>query len=323
MCVCVNSTVVDEFFVPALETIADDNNISNDVAGATLMAGVLPAFSFCVYFCKLYTHIKPNSKLKTCIYVVFFATHNKCTAGGSAPELFTSFIGTFQESDVGFGTIVGSAVFNVLFVIGCCTLASAEPLDLTWWPLFRDCVYYAISLGTLSIFFSAFSKEEIEWWEALILFLMYFGYVIFMKYNQDVYHWILRKQKRATQPSAETAEFSRSKTRVVLNEVIIENEENKGIVYRAKMLNILLKDKWDWMDVASVKAVNQIVGDVQTTFAKIDSDNSGYIESHEILNLLGELRADLAQVIKIKYSFFVSTFNTHHFSQTHTHNYFL
>ena len=39
-------------------------------------------------------------------------------AGGSAPELFTSFIGTFQQSAVGFGTIVGSAVFNVLFVIG-------------------------------------------------------------------------------------------------------------------------------------------------------------------------------------------------------------
>lgn len=39
-------------------------------------------------------------------------------AGGSAPELFTSFIGTFKKSDVGFSTIVGSAVFNVLFVIG-------------------------------------------------------------------------------------------------------------------------------------------------------------------------------------------------------------
>ena len=38
-------------------------------------------------------------------------------AGGSAPELATSFIGTFTGSSVGFGTIVGSAVFNVLFVI--------------------------------------------------------------------------------------------------------------------------------------------------------------------------------------------------------------
>ena len=36
------------------------------------------------------------------------------------PELATSFIGTFSGSAVGFGTIVGSAVFNVLFVIGMC-----------------------------------------------------------------------------------------------------------------------------------------------------------------------------------------------------------
>ena len=34
-------------------------------------------------------------------------------AGGSAPELFTSLVATFERSDVGFGTIVGSAVFNV------------------------------------------------------------------------------------------------------------------------------------------------------------------------------------------------------------------
>ena len=40
-------------------------------------------------------------------------------AGGSAPELFTSMIGVFIAfSDVGIGTIVGSAVFNILFVIG-------------------------------------------------------------------------------------------------------------------------------------------------------------------------------------------------------------
>ena len=47
-------------------------------------------------------------------------------AGGSAPELFTSMIGTFQRSAVGFGTIVGSAVFNVLFVIGLCAGDGAQ-----------------------------------------------------------------------------------------------------------------------------------------------------------------------------------------------------
>ena len=63
-------------------------------------------------------------------------------AGGSAPELFTSFMGVFvAKSDVGIGTIVGSAVFNVLFVIALCAFA-APGLALTWWPLCRDCGGY-------------------------------------------------------------------------------------------------------------------------------------------------------------------------------------
>ena len=58
-------------------------------------------------------------------------------------ELFTSVIGVFVAfSDVGIGTIVGSAVFNILFVIGMCALLSKTVLHLTWWPLFRDCAFY-------------------------------------------------------------------------------------------------------------------------------------------------------------------------------------
>ena len=50
-------------------------------------------------------------------------------AGGSAPELFTSIIGVFiAKTDVGIGTIVGSAVFNILFVIAACAFAAKEAL---------------------------------------------------------------------------------------------------------------------------------------------------------------------------------------------------
>ena len=66
-------------------------------------------------------------------------------AGGSAPELATSVLGVFfSKSDVGFGTIVGSAVFNVLFVIACCAFV-APNLKLTWWPLARGASYYCFS----------------------------------------------------------------------------------------------------------------------------------------------------------------------------------
>ena len=137
------AVVCDEFFVPALEVMIEKFDISEDVAGATLMA-----------------------------------------AGGSAPELTTSLIGTFLSvSDVGFGTIVGSAVFNVLFVIGMCAVFSKEILVLTWWPLFRDSTYYIMSLGLLALFFGGPTVESqyiIEAWEAIILFSAYLGYGAFL-----------------------------------------------------------------------------------------------------------------------------------------------
>ncbi|KAM9753783.1 sodium/potassium/calcium exchanger 1-like isoform 3-T3 [Menidia menidia] len=132
--------VCDEFFVPALGVITDKLAISDDVAGATFMA-----------------------------------------AGGSAPELFTSLIGVFiAHSNVGIGTIVGSAVFNILFVIGMCALFSREILRLTWWPLFRDVSFYIFDLIMLIIFFL---DNVIMWWESMMLVAGYSVYVVFMKYN--------------------------------------------------------------------------------------------------------------------------------------------
>ena len=105
-------------------------------------------------------------------------------AGGSAPELATSFVGTAYNSPVGFGTIVGSAVFNVLFVIGACAFAAPEELELDWWPLFRDSSYYCFSLIILTIFFGVVSKNRIFWYESLVLFLLYVLYVFLMSKNE-------------------------------------------------------------------------------------------------------------------------------------------
>merc|ERR1719195_1400665 len=87
-------------------------------------------------------------------------------AGGSMPELFTSFIATFKESEVGFAAIVGSAVFNVLFVIAVCAIASTEVLELTFWPLARDCTFYLIALFIVVAVFLNSKPHTITWWEA-------------------------------------------------------------------------------------------------------------------------------------------------------------
>lgn len=135
--------VCDEFFVPALTVITEKLEISDDVAGATFMA-----------------------------------------AGGSAPELFTSVIGVFvSHSNVGIGTIVGSAVFNILFVIGMCALFSKEVLHLTWWPLFRDVSFYIIGLLMLIYFFL---DNQITLGESASLLMCYTSYVTFMKFNAKV-----------------------------------------------------------------------------------------------------------------------------------------
>ena len=111
-------------------------------------------------------------------------------AGGSAPELATSFVGVFKRSDVGFGTIVGSAVFNVLFVISMCVMFTPNkysPLELTWWPLFRDCSYYVITLAFLAAFMY---DGNIYWYEAPIQLMLYFGYVYMMSKSEWLENYI-------------------------------------------------------------------------------------------------------------------------------------
>lgn len=136
--------ICDDYFVASLELITERLNLSDDVAGATFMA-----------------------------------------AGGSAPEFATSLLGVFIfESDVGFGTIVGSAVFNILAVIGLCAYFSGcTYLQLTWYPLLRDSSYYLICLGTLV---GLVSDREVEWYDSLILVVLYGGYLLIMKFDAQI-----------------------------------------------------------------------------------------------------------------------------------------
>eukprot|EP00294_Goniomonas_avonlea_P008300 CAMPEP_0114557390 /NCGR_PEP_ID=MMETSP0114-20121206/9806_1 /TAXON_ID=31324 /ORGANISM="Goniomonas sp, Strain m" /LENGTH=695 /DNA_ID=CAMNT_0001742677 /DNA_START=47 /DNA_END=2134 /DNA_ORIENTATION=- len=238
--------VCDEFFVPALEVIVEKFEISNDVAGATFMA-----------------------------------------AGGSAPELCTSFIGTFISQDsVGFGTIVGSATFNVLFVIAMCALFSKEILEVTWWPLSRDCLYYAMSLGILSIFFGVNSAEEVEIWESAILLGLYGGYVLLMKNNvklrDSVYSLIGKKTNKISDVEmGETAGGEGSPEQLI-------TEQHHVATFRSGFTSLLVNNK-TMMETAAIHCVAAIQGDVRTTFSKVDKDDSGLIDMDELKTLLIEM----------------------------------
>uniref|UniRef100_A0A8C6SWD7 Sodium/calcium exchanger membrane region domain-containing protein n=1 Tax=Neogobius melanostomus TaxID=47308 RepID=A0A8C6SWD7_9GOBI len=142
--------VCDDFFVPSLEKISENLQLSEDVAGATFMA-----------------------------------------AGSSAPELFTSLIGVFiTKGDVGVGTIVGSAVFNILVIIGLCGIFAGQTVILTWWSLFRDSMYYVLSVLTLIL---VIYDDKVVWWESILLMTLYGFYIIIMKFNSPISVFVTRQ----------------------------------------------------------------------------------------------------------------------------------
>ncbi|XP_019118834.2 sodium/potassium/calcium exchanger 4 isoform X2 [Larimichthys crocea] len=143
----------DEYFVTSLEKICEKLDLSEDVAGATFMA-----------------------------------------AGSSAPELFASVIGVFiTHGDVGVGTIVGSAVFNILCIIGVCGIFAGQVVILTWWAVFRDSFYYILSVLALIAFIY---DGKIVWWESLVLVVMYAGYILVMKFNSSMQRFFMGKSKK-------------------------------------------------------------------------------------------------------------------------------
>ncbi|KAL5008461.1 hypothetical protein ScPMuIL_014042 [Solemya velum] len=145
--------VCDDYFVTSLDKICMKLGFSEDVAGATFMA-----------------------------------------AGSSAPELFTAIIGVFiTKGDVGVGTIVGSAVFNILFVIGICGLLGGQVIVLSWWPLCRDSVCYSLSVVILIV---VVADGKVTWYESLFMLIMYAMYIVVMRFNVFLQAWVTDKVQK-------------------------------------------------------------------------------------------------------------------------------
>ncbi|KAK9500197.1 hypothetical protein O3M35_001501 [Rhynocoris fuscipes] len=157
--------VCDKYFVPAVERICKALNMSNDVAGATFMA-----------------------------------------AATSAPELFVNVIGTFiTEGDIGIGTIVGSAVFNILAVAACCGIGAGMVVPLHWWPLTRDCLAYGV---TVTILICIIHDERVEWYEALVLVMLYTVYIAVMYWDKNIQKCARRGLNKKEHDDVESVENS-------------------------------------------------------------------------------------------------------------------
>ncbi|XP_077119846.1 sodium/potassium/calcium exchanger 5 isoform X4 [Ranitomeya variabilis] len=111
--------------------------------------------------------------------------------GSSAPELVTAFLGVFvTKGDIGVSTIVGSAVYNLLGICAACCLLSSAICKLTCWPLFRDCVAYAVSVGAvIAITFD----NRIYWYESASLILIYGFYILMLCFDIRINHYMIKK----------------------------------------------------------------------------------------------------------------------------------
>ena len=127
--------VTDSYFVESLESLSKRMRLTSDIAGASLMA-----------------------------------------MGSSAPELFTSLLALIKHVDLaelGAGTIVGSALFNILVIVGATALVGKAVLN--WQPAVRDLIFYLASIGLL---YMAFVDGQVTMMEALTFVGFYLVYLI-------------------------------------------------------------------------------------------------------------------------------------------------
>lgn len=95
--------------------------------------------------------------------------------GSSAPELFVAIIAIFKpggHAEIGIGTIVGSALFNLLVIVGAVGIVKKSVL--AWQPVVRDLGFYVLSIGVL---FYVLQNGSVSIWEAASFLVLYAVYI--------------------------------------------------------------------------------------------------------------------------------------------------
>ncbi len=97
--------------------------------------------------------------------------------GTSLPELFASGVAAWKkETDIAIGNVVGSNIFNILFVLGISGLF--KPITMTHSLLFTDAIIMIVF--TLMFLVFATVSRKIERWQGSILLLMYLSYMVYL-----------------------------------------------------------------------------------------------------------------------------------------------
>lgn len=97
---------------------------------------------------------------------------------------------------------MGSAVFNILVIIGATAVFAGQTLLLDPRPILRDVVFYT---GAILSLVGIFADGEVTWWEGLICVIMYAVYILAMKYNIVYMDWCEKRFPRLTKGSHDDA----------------------------------------------------------------------------------------------------------------------
>lgn len=167
--VCLSLGIIcDLYFLTSIEYIGNILNLPADIAGATFMA-----------------------------------------LGTSAPELFVALIGVFiAEDDIGTSTILGSAVFNLIFVPSICGFAiylcGMKYPKINKYAILRDAIFYIIAITTLVL---ALKDNEIDWIESTCMLSLYCIYVTILYFNAQLGELV---EEDSDSETSETTDSERS-----------------------------------------------------------------------------------------------------------------
>ncbi|CAN2047733.1 cation:H+ antiporter [Candidatus Magnetomoraceae bacterium gMMP-1] len=203
------SIVTDKFFVESLDQIVKKWHIPHNVAGASLMA-----------------------------------------VGSSAPELSIALFALFRQggahSDIGIGTIVGSAVFNILVITGVSAIIKEARVTLP--AVVRDTFFYVASIILLLF---VFWNGEITLIESLLFIGLYALYILFLFRVRMDDSELLEIKIKTSEPKTEQIQKS-AKLYIKINNIIKEvigclaGDASKSYV-RAFIISIIFIASLSWI----------------------------------------------------------------------------
>ena len=99
-------------------------------------------------------------------------------AGTSLPELATSAVAAYRKNaDIAIGNVIGSNIFNILFILGITGLVSPIPYNAI---MNFDLHVLLITTAVLMIFMFTLHHSKLDRWEAIIFLIGYLVYTIYL-----------------------------------------------------------------------------------------------------------------------------------------------